>query len=219
MFVLGEQGMKLSTLLRPALSCCLFLGGASIAADGPPMPPQQEDRTGAVDLRRLPADVRSARAKFEFLQRCSVYWRLKVHYERNRDEPGSLFNNPSAVAAKPPIERRMFERSQAFIAAGGPGCEHWMREVSIPDANWQFYNATLAEALDGSGAAALCFVASSWNPLDAPGSVYPFLSPNYARYARRFIDREIANGFWPMVLAAYNVQRAHHGCRPQSRCP
>ncbi|WP_332077314.1 hypothetical protein [Luteimonas flava] len=175
------------------------------------MPPQQEDRTGAVDLRGLPAKMRSTRAKFEFLQHCSAYWRMKVHYERNRDEPGSIFNNPGAVAAKPPIERRLFERSQAIIAAGDPGCEHWMREVSIPDANWQFYNATLAEALDGSGAAALCFVASSWNPLDVLGSVYPFLSRNYARHARHFIDREIANGSWPMVLAAYNAQRAHHG--------
>lgn len=203
--------MKLSKKLRLALLCCVLLGGASVAADGPPVPPQQEDLTGAIDLRGLPTDVRSTRAKFEFLQRCSAYWRLKVHYERNRDDPSSVFNNPGAVAAMPPMERRMFERSQAVIAAGDAGCEHWMREVAVPDANWQFYNATLAAALDGSRKAAVCFVSSAWSPLDTPGSVYPFLSRNYARYARRFIDREIANGSWPMVLAAYNAQRAHHG--------
>lgn len=79
-----EQRMKLSKILRLAFLCCVLLGEASVAADGPPVPPQQEDRTGAVDLRGLPTDVRSTRAKFEFLQHCSAYWRLKVHYERRR---------------------------------------------------------------------------------------------------------------------------------------
>ena len=195
----------------------LLAAGPSLAADETPLPPQQEDRTGAVDLRGLPDDVRSTRAKFEFFRRCSAYWRMKVHYERNRDVPGNAFNDPSIVAAMPPIERRMFERSQAIITAGDPGCDHWMRKVPVAEASWQFYNATLAEALAGNRAAAVCFVGSSWNPVDTPGSVYPFLSRNYARYARGFIDREIANGSWPMVLAAYNAQRASHGVKTAVR--
>lgn len=204
------------TLIGALVSLC----GTSAAANGPP---QEEDRTGAVDLRGLPDDVNSTGAKFEFFRRCSAYWRMKVHYQRNRDTPGNAFTDPSVVASMPPIERQMFQRSQALIAAGDPGCERWMREVPVADASWQFYNATLAEALAGSGAAAVCFVGSSWNPLDTPGSVYPFLSRNYARYARGFIDREIANGSWPMVLAAYDAQRAYHGVQtavslsPESR--
>lgn len=213
-----EQRMKLTGWFGLTLPLWLLLiGGVSTASDGPPMPPQEEDRTGAVDLRGLPDNVQSSQAQFEFLKRCATYRRFKTLFEQGRDDPRHVLNNAVALAAMSPMERKMLEARRALVESGGVGCDRWTAEVSVADASWQIYNATLAEALAGSGDAAFCFVATSWNPLDTPGSVYPFLRRNYARYAREFIDREIANGSWPMVSAAYNASRAQHGVQTAVR--
>jgi hypothetical protein len=168
-------------------------------------------------LRGLPPGVESARDRFVFLKQCSSYRRFKMLFESQRDNPDYPLNNPSALAAMSPIERKMLAERARLVESGSPKCERWMHEVPAQESLWQVHEATLEAARQGDGEAAVCFVMAPWNPVMAytmDGELQPkvdALRNAYAEFAGEFIDREIKKGSWPMVVQAYHAARAEHG--------